>query len=168
MCSTWTPGVTTKRPSSQRVNLNYRVLTPADLAPYWLGATAMDFSQRPVLHGIQTAGQRNVKTFFNPLMPLVSRTEYESEPTCPFPTTPEDGKPKTDAEFDGRPFHGVLVPYDAYRIEQRPTPGFPGPGCAAPTGFLNLLTPYSTRNLPALFHAGNALGLRSSEDSPFQ
>jgi len=34
------------------------------------------------------------------------------------------------------------------------------------TGFLNLLTPYFSKRLPALFHAGNALGVHLSELSP--
>jgi hypothetical protein len=37
--------------------------------------------------------------------------------------------------------------------------GLASPGCAAPSGFLSLLTPCSSRSPPALFHAGGALGL---------
>jgi hypothetical protein len=40
------------------------------------------------------------------------------------------------------------------------------PGCAAPSGFLNLLTRYSAPALPALFHAGNAPGLSPTEGFP--
>jgi len=44
--------------------------------------------------------------------------------------------------------------------------GFASPDCAAPPGFLNLLTLRSACNLPALFRAGNALGFPLSEVSP--
>jgi len=37
--------------------------------------------------------------------------------------------------------------------------GLSAPGYAAPAGFLNLLTPCSTTTRPALFHAGDTLGL---------
>jgi hypothetical protein len=40
------------------------------------------------------------------------------------------------------------------------------PDCAAPTGFLNLMTRYSACYRPALFHAGNALGLEASRGLP--
>jgi hypothetical protein len=46
--------------------------------------------------------------------------------------------------------------------------GLTSPGCATPSGFLNLMTLYSACNRPALFHAGNALELQPSEDFPSQ
>ena len=39
---------------------------------------------------------------------------------------------------------------------------FASPGCAAPSGFLSLLTLSSSRSRPALFHAGGAHGLSPS------
>jgi hypothetical protein len=45
--------------------------------------------------------------------------------------------------------------------------GFASSGCAAPPGFLSLLALYSARNLLALFHASNALGLRAFRGFPF-
>jgi hypothetical protein len=41
--------------------------------------------------------------------------------------------------------------------------GIAYPDCAAPSDFLSLLTLFSSRNRPALFHAGGALGI-----SPFR
>jgi hypothetical protein len=54
------------------------------------------------------------------------------------------------------------------RLREATHTGFASPGCAASPGFLNLLTLCSARTLPALFHAGNALGLRLPEVSPSQ
>jgi len=46
--------------------------------------------------------------------------------------------------------------------------GFASPDCAAPSGFLNLLTPYSTINRPTLLHVGNVFELLLSEAFPSQ
>jgi hypothetical protein len=46
-------------------------------------------------------------------------------------------------------------------------PGFTSPGYAASPGFRTLLTPYSPRNLSALFQTVTLLGFRPSKVSPF-
>jgi hypothetical protein len=54
------------------------------------------------------------------------------------------------------------------RLRAATNTGLASPGSATPSGFLSLLTLPSARTLPALFHAGNALGLRLPEVSPSQ
>jgi len=44
--------------------------------------------------------------------------------------------------------------------------GFTSPSCATSSGFLNLLTCYSALTLPALFHAGTALGFSTFRGFP--
>lgn len=46
-----------------------------------------------------------------------------------------------------------FTPFDDIQFRKRPTPGLPPPGCAAPSGFLNLSTLSSARTCLALFHA---------------
>jgi len=72
-------------------------------------------------------------------MPLVSR----SENTCT--SVSSRLRPPKRSTPPEPPFHGVLWPYDALNNEQRPTPCLPRPGCAASSGFLNLLTLYSAQ-----------------------
>jgi hypothetical protein len=74
-----------------------------------------------------------------PLVPFASR----SENTCS--TVPARRRLPKQSPSYGRPYHGVSRPFDALSIEQRPTPCLPRPGCAAPSGFLSLLTLYSAQ-----------------------
>lgn len=61
---------------------------------------------------------------------------------------------------------GVSRPFSARHREATYT-GSARPGCAASSGFLSLLTLSSSRNVPALFHAGSAHGVRPFRGFPF-
>jgi hypothetical protein len=64
-----------------------------------------------------------------------------------------------------RPFLGVSS--SSTSLTQAATyPGVTTPGCATPSGFLNLLTFYSTHACPALFHAESILEVSASRDFP--
>jgi hypothetical protein len=52
-------------------------------------------------------------------------------------------------------------PLQRMRHREATYTGLTTPGCAASSGFLSLLTPSSSRNPPALFHAGGAHGVRT-------
>jgi len=69
----------------------------------------------------------------HPLMPFAPR----SENTCSH--VPVRRRLPKQSSPPGRPYHGVSRPFDALSNKQRPTPRLPRPGCAAPSGFLNLL-----------------------------
>jgi hypothetical protein len=59
-----------------------------------------------------------------------------------------------------------FAPLQRSRYREATYTGFASPDYAASSGFLNLLTPCSSRNPPALFRAGDALGVLPSEVSP--
>jgi len=117
--STWSPCVTTLRPSSHHVNMDFRVLAPIVLAPHWLGAPTMDLGF-PVLRGIRSTKYEECKTNYVPLMPLISCTEFESERAYPLPT-----KAANDKCFQRTALPWSFGLYDAYRDRQRPTPSHP-------------------------------------------
>lgn len=54
---------------------------------------------------------------------------------------------------------GVLCALRRSRCRAATNAGLASPGCAAPSGFLSLLTRCSATTRPALFHAGDTLGL---------
>lgn len=119
------------------------------------------------MHGSPTFavfGVRRGATLHNnvprPLVPFVSRPECEPKRCARRTRADESTRARTS-----RPSMGFCA---LRRLRKRVATcvGLPSPDCAAPTGFLNLLTLPSTRNPPALFHAGNAPGLLLSEDSP--
>jgi len=59
----------------------------------------------------------------------------------------------------GHPPVKSLFPFGVFPKQTATHTRFTSPGCAAPSGFLNLLTLYSIRPLPTLFHAGSTHGL---------
>jgi hypothetical protein len=110
-----------------------------------------------------------------PLVPFITRPEYSTDDACLRPPAQSANRNRgmisasaTLAGVCKRPSHGVLWLYDACGPATATNTGFASPGCAAPPGFLDLLTRYSVPDLPALFHAGNALELLPPEDSPFR
>ena len=63
--------------------------------------------------------------------------------------------------------HGVLRPFDAQPERVHLTPVYLT-GYVPPTGFLTLSAAYSSLERPALFHAGNVLGVLLSRGFPSQ
>ena len=61
-----------------------------------------------------------------------------------------------------------LLPLRRISAQEATCAGLTWPDCAAPTGFLNLLTPYSAYAFSALFHAESVHGILLSEVSPSQ
>jgi hypothetical protein len=62
--------------------------------------------------------------------------------------------------------HGVLCPYDVSEMTAATSTEFASLGCATPSGFLNLLTLYSTLIRTALFHAESVLGVEALRGFP--
>ena len=61
-----------------------------------------------------------------------------------------------------------LLPLRRISAQEATCAGLASPDCAAPPGFLNLLTPYSACAFSALFHAESVHGILLSEVSPSQ
>jgi len=57
-------------------------------------------------------------------------------------------------------------PLQRMRQREATYAGFASPGCAAPSGFLSLVTRSSSRSRAALFHAATLVGFSPSEVSP--
>jgi hypothetical protein len=61
-----------------------------------------------------------------------------------------------------------LMPLRRILAQEATYAGLTSPDCAAPSGFLNLLTLYSACAFSALFHAESVHGVLLSEVSPSQ
>lgn len=61
---------------------------------------------------------------------------------------------------------GVLFPYDVSERRAATNAGFASPSCAAPSGFLSLLTHCSALLRTALFHAESVLGVEALRGFP--
>jgi hypothetical protein len=115
--------------------------------PYRLGSPPLALVLQTGLWGIPgRPSLRRAETPFCPLMDLGSAPEYGPGQTAALRL----------------PSWGLLALRRSRQREATHT-GFASPGCAAPSGFLSLLTLSSSRSRPALFHAGGAPGL-----SPFR
>jgi hypothetical protein len=64
-----------------------------------------------------------------------------------------------------RPFHGVSPPSTSL-MRAATDIGLTSPDLAAPSGFLNLVTPCSARTPTALFHAESVLGVSAFRGFP--
>jgi hypothetical protein len=111
--------------------------------------SGLGLATRPLRYSRPSFGQ-TPKAPFRPLMDLGSAPEYDPRLTA------AEQLPSWDLQA-------------LRRLRQREATytGFASPGCAASSGFLSLLTPSSSRSLPALFHAGNAHGLSPFRGLPF-
>lgn len=71
-----------------------------------------------------------------------------------------------ELNLNRRSSHEVLRLYDVSQSQVATYTRVASPGCAASSGFLNLLTPSSTCDLPALFHAGSVPELSAYRGFP--
>jgi hypothetical protein len=62
--------------------------------------------------------------------------------------------------------HGVFFPYDVSEMGGATYAELASPGCATPSGFLNLLTLFSTLIRTALFHAESVHGVGALRGFP--
>jgi hypothetical protein len=125
------------------------------LAPYGFGAPTLALGPLdPDLRGLQLVSWwQRLDCCHRPLMPFASRSEFVPN----FPA-------QLSCTANGATLLWLILPWglSALRRLQRVAATHTrvaSPGCAAPSGFLNLLTLCSAAHLPALFRAGSALGL---------
>jgi hypothetical protein len=79
---------------------------------------------------------------------------------------PKIGSRETRPGSRGRQLSWSLLPLRRLSPSESTPPRLANTGYVPPTGFLTLSTACSSLERPALFHAGNALGVRPSGSSP--
>jgi hypothetical protein len=98
---------------------------------------------------------------------LRSEPRFRSYPSLGLLSPSESSKPDRFVHVVRSHLSGVSSPSALAELEVRFTRACPTRHLPS-SGFLTLLTIYSFQNLPALFHAGNALGVRLFRASPPQ
>ena len=112
---------------------------PVDLAPYGFSAPTSSFvaTNRTAPRGSWVAGLTRRSHGSPPLLSLASRSEYDLRPLCPETLHRSRGLGSRTILPWG------LGPFGAFKTRTATCTGLASPGCAASSGFLNLLTPYS-------------------------